>query len=121
MENIATLIDPPASTMDEARWITHRAVRTCRCCLTCTICLRMRSMSASIRRRCYCACSSNAGVHLSGGQWIDGPDGTGQRLLDDHVHDVPTPVFALLSELARSALRAGRDAATTRETTQASA
>jgi hypothetical protein len=41
-------------------------------------------------------------VHLSGGHWIDGPNGA-RRLLDDHVHDVPQEVFALLRELGRLA------------------
>ena len=39
-------------------------------------------------------------VHLSGGHWIDGPNGA-RRLLDDHVHDVPAAVYALLRELGR--------------------
>jgi hypothetical protein len=43
-----------------------------------------------------------AAVHLSGGHWIDGPNGS-RRLLDDHLHDVPTQVFALLRELGRLA------------------
>jgi hypothetical protein len=43
-----------------------------------------------------------AAVHLSGGDWIDGPNGA-RRLLDDHVHDVPLQVFALLRELGRLA------------------
>jgi Protein of unknown function (DUF692) len=41
-------------------------------------------------------------VHLSGGRWIDGPYGA-RRLLDDHLHDVPPEVFALLRELGRLA------------------
>jgi len=41
-------------------------------------------------------------VHLSGGRRIDGPDGA-RRLLDDHLHDIPADVFALLSELGRLA------------------
>jgi hypothetical protein len=39
---------------------------------------------------------------LSGGHWIDAPNGA-RRLLDDHVHDVPLEVFALLRELGRLA------------------
>jgi len=45
-------------------------------------------------------------VHLSGGHWIEAPDGSGERrLLDDHVHDVPPEVFALLTLLATHATR----------------
>ena len=43
-------------------------------------------------------------VHLSGGVWINEPGNSGkQRLLDDHLHDVPDDVFALLTELATRA------------------
>src|SRR5262249_51544645 len=38
-------------------------------------------------------CSRVATVHLAGGKWIG-------RILDDHLHDVPTPVYDLLAELA---------------------
>ena len=38
-------------------------------------------------------------VHLSGGRWIR-PPGAAPRLLDDHLHDVPQPVFDLLEALA---------------------
>jgi uncharacterized protein (UPF0276 family) len=38
-------------------------------------------------------------VHLSGGRWLR-PAGSRPRLLDDHLHDVPDPVFDLLESLA---------------------
>jgi hypothetical protein len=38
-------------------------------------------------------------VHLSGGRWL-APAGIAPRLLDDHLHDVPDPVYALLESLA---------------------
>src|SRR5207245_1682933 len=37
-------------------------------------------------------------VHLAGGKWITATTGE-RRLLDDHLHDVPDPVFALLERL----------------------
>jgi uncharacterized protein (UPF0276 family) len=43
-------------------------------------------------------------VHLSGGKWVTEPAPNPDkrlRLLDDHLHDVPQPVFDLLTELAR--------------------
>ena len=105
MENIATLIDPPASTLDEAEWlaqIIHGA--------HVPLLLDLHNLYAN---------AVNAGespqelllrlpldrvgaVHLSGGHWIAAPGG-GQRLLDDHWHDVPPEVFALLTQLARLA------------------
>ena len=47
-------------------------------------------------------------VHLSGGQWVAEPapnPGKRMRLLDDHLHDVPQPVFELLELLAQHALQ----------------
>ena len=38
-------------------------------------------------------------IHLAGGCWIDGPHGTERRYLDDHLHDVPDPVYSLLAEV----------------------
>jgi uncharacterized protein (UPF0276 family) len=38
-------------------------------------------------------------VHLAGGRWVRAASGA-RRLLDDHLHDVPDPVFALLETLA---------------------
>ena len=37
------------------------------------------------------------GIHLAGGRWVG--KGTNTRVLDDHLHDVPEPVFALLEEV----------------------
>lgn len=106
MENIATLVNPPASTMDEAGWLARiidgaqvpllldlhnlyaNAVNTGQDPQTMLLRLPLSKVGA---------------VHLSGGHWIDEPGGTGRRLLDDHLHDVPTAVFDLLSLLARHA------------------
>jgi uncharacterized protein (UPF0276 family) len=43
-----------------------------------------------------------AAVHLAGGVWIDGP-GAARRLLDDHLHDVPAEVVALLRARGQAA------------------
>ncbi len=43
-------------------------------------------------------------VHIAGGKFISAPDGT-QRLLDDHFHDVPDPVFDFRGETAARAPR----------------
>jgi uncharacterized protein (UPF0276 family) len=37
-------------------------------------------------------------IHLAGGRWIGRANA--QRLLDDHRHDVPDPVYELLEEVA---------------------
>lgn len=102
-ENIATLIDPPASPLDEADWIT-RIIRGSGAGLLLDLHNLYanavnfgRDPSDELRRL---PLDRVALVHLSGGHWIDGPDGA-CRLLDDHVHDVPDAVLALLAELGR--------------------
>jgi uncharacterized protein len=105
VENIATLIDPPASTMDEAAWI-GAIIRGSDAGLL----LDLHNLYANavnfgeaplqlLRRLPLDRVDM---VHLSGGHWIDGPMGA-RRLLDDHVHDVPPEVFDLLTELGRLA------------------
>jgi uncharacterized protein (UPF0276 family) len=37
------------------------------------------------------------GVHLAGGRWVE--KGNERRVLDDHLHDIPDPVFMLLEEV----------------------
>ena len=44
-----------------------------------------------------------ASVHLAGGRWVRA--GESSRLLDDHLHDVPTPVYDLLAEVGARASR----------------
>lgn len=108
LENIATLILPPASTMDEAEW-THKIIAGSGAPLL----LDLHNLYANAIN--FNSTPSDAPqtllhrmpldrvqyVHLSGGMWIDEPSGAGKkRLLDDHIHDVPDDVFALLTELA---------------------
>jgi uncharacterized protein len=105
VENIATLVVPPASRLGEAEWIAgivrgagvkllldlHNLYANAVNCgdEPCTLLRRM-------------PLDQVAAVHLSGGRWIDGPSGA-RRLLDDHLHDVPPAVFELLRELGRLA------------------
>jgi uncharacterized protein len=110
LENIATLIDPPASCLSEPEWITAIADAT-----DSPLLLDLHNLYAN-------AVNFGGGqdpceyllrfplervrqVHISGGRWIelDSPEHalTTRRLLDDHVHDVPDVVFELLVELAR--------------------
>jgi uncharacterized protein (UPF0276 family) len=103
VENIATLVEPPASSLDEAEWtgrIVHQA--------GVTLLLDLHNLYANavnfgddpvtLLRRF--PLDRVAAVHLSGGHWIDGPNRT-RRLLDDHLHDVQRPVLDLLAELGR--------------------
>ena len=100
LENIATLIDPPASDMDEGAWT--RAI------------LEGSGAPMLLDLHNLYANAVNFGtepvallesmpldrvemVHLSGGHWI-GEEGA-RRLLDDHIHDPPDPVYELLEAL----------------------
>jgi uncharacterized protein len=105
IENIATLVAPPKSRLDEPEWI-ERIV----CGGGVTLLLDLHNLYANainfgddphtLLRRL--PLERVASVHLSGGRWIDGPNGA-RRLLDDHLHDTPPEVFALLFELGRLA------------------
>jgi uncharacterized protein len=99
VENIATLIDPPGSTLSEAAWTGGILAAT-----NCDLLLDLHNLYAN---------SVNFGfdphdfidqmppervraIHLAGGRWIKAETTGEQRLLDDHLHDVPEPVYALL-------------------------
>ncbi len=111
MENVASLIAPPASDMDEAQWLSsvieaagvpllldlHNLYANA---LNFGLDPHATLLSLPLHRI--------GAVHLSGGRWIAEPDqapsqAPRMRLLDDHVHDVPAPVYALLTALAHHA------------------
>ena len=105
VESIAALVAPPASQLDEAEWI-ERIV----CGASVGLLLDLHNLYANavnfgddpntlLRRLPLRRVTA---VHLSGGCWINGPNGA-RRLLDDHLHDVPEEVLALLRELGRLA------------------
>lgn len=102
LENIATLVDPPASTMDEAAW-TGAILDGCNAPLL----LDLHNLYANALNFGRDPAQLLAAmplhrvsiVHLSGGRWIAPPQGP-QCLLDDHLHDVPDPVFDLLELVA---------------------
>ncbi len=107
LENIATLVQPPVSTMDEPTWVGGILEGS-----DCPFLLDLHNLYAN---------ALNIGedpleylerfhldrvqmVHLSGGRWISNPQAPepgARRWLDDHLHDVPDPVFKLLEVVAR--------------------
>jgi uncharacterized protein len=104
LENIATLIDPPASVLTEAAWISAIAQGA-----DASLLLDLHNLHANCVNFGHSAHEVLRAlplgrvrlVHLSGGRMIH-PPGTGvPRLLDDHLHDVPEVVYTLLSGLAR--------------------
>jgi uncharacterized protein len=99
IENIATLIDPPGSTLSEADW-TCDILTAARC----TLLLDLHNLYANsinfgfdpydfinrVPQEKICV------IHLAGGRWIKAKTTDERRLLDDHLHDVPDPVYDLL-------------------------
>lgn len=102
LENIATLVEPPGSTLDEAAWvrsIIHGAGTSllldlhnlyANACNFGQDPLTLLEAMPLAQVRC---------VHISGGRWISAPSG-GRRLLDDHLHDPPSDVYMLLEHVA---------------------
>jgi len=106
MENVATLIDPPASTLDEPDWINGIFAR-CEAPLLLDLhnlyanAVNFGADPAAMLLRLPLHRVKT--VHLSGGHWIEASGSAERRLLDDHMHDVPPECFKLLSLLARHA------------------
>lgn len=96
IENVATLIDPPGSTMDEPGWIRGILAAT-----SGDLLLDLHNLHANAVNFAGDAAEAIrtlpaeriAAVHLSGGRWVG-------RLLDDHLHDPPEAVFSLLELVA---------------------
>jgi hypothetical protein len=101
VENVATLIDPPGSDRDEATWVAE-IVRGSNCDLL----LDLHNLYANARNFNFdpfdfiarIPPESIASIHMAGGKWIGTPGA--RRLLDDHLHDVPDPIYDLLAEVA---------------------
>ena len=99
VENIATLIDPPGSTLSEADW-TCDILAAAHCALLLDLHnLYANSVNfgfdpydfiARIPQEKICV------IHLAGGRWIKAKSTDERRLLDDHLHDVPEAVYDLL-------------------------
>jgi len=104
VENIATLIDPPASCLSEASWIAQILEGS-----DCPLLLDLHNLYANAVNHGYDAVGfldripieRVGAIHVSGGRWIPAPGGA--RVLDDHLHDVPEPVYGLLEEVAARA------------------
>ena len=105
LENVATLIDPPGSDRDETRFVTEvlEAAGT-------DLLLDLHNLHANAVNFGYeeeeflraVPSERVRAVHLAGGRCIGVPGKAGaSRILDDHLHDVPDPVYALLVETGR--------------------
>lgn len=106
MENIATLIEPPGSTLSEPAWISRIIAQT-----GCALLLDVHNFYANgvnfgtdpLSFLDAIPLDSIAYLHIAGGRWITSPDGAKPYLLDDHLHAVTEPVYALLAEVAARA------------------
>lgn len=102
MENIATLIDPPGSALSEPCWVTAILAAA-----DCDLLLDLHNVYANGLNLGYdpraflrqLPPERIKMIHIAGGKFISAPDGR-PRLLDDHLHDVPDPVFELLEDAA---------------------
>jgi uncharacterized protein (UPF0276 family) len=106
LENIATLIEPPGSTLSEPDWIS-RIIGAAGCRLL----LDVQNVHANAMNFGFdpvefldrVPLESISYLHIAGGRWITPTDGGKAYLLDDHLHEVTEPVFDLLAEVAARA------------------
>jgi len=101
MENIATLIDPPVSDLDESEWLKRSVEASGAEMLLDLHNLYANALNFGLNPSDFLLrlpLEKVRQVHISGGQFIGDP--VSRRLLDDHLHDPPDPVFDLLEELA---------------------
>lgn len=90
LENVASLVDPPLSTYDEAEWLNA---------IPFDLLLDLHNLHANATNFGFDALSvirsldpaRIGAIHLAGGRPIENV-----RILDDHLHDVPDPVYELL-------------------------
>jgi len=104
VENVATIIDPPGSALDEQTWLT-RLLATTRADLL----LDLHNLYANATNFGFNASDVLRSIpparirfiHLAGGVLVRASTGE-QRWLDDHLHDVPDPVYELLEIVGES-------------------
>ena len=104
VENVATLIDPPGSVLDEASWLSALVRNSESKILLDLHNLHANALNFNFDAHDFLAqipAERISTIHLAGGKWI-GRNGA-QRLLDDHLHDVPDPVYELLEAVAARA------------------
>lgn len=97
VENVATLVAPPGSTLDEAHWIAEILARS-----RCDLLLDLHNLYANALSFGFdpvafldrLPSQRIVAVHLAGGRRLPGG-----RVLDDHLHDVPQAVYGLLEEV----------------------
>lgn len=102
LENVATLLDPPASSLGEPDWVARILKAAAAPMLLDLHNLYANAVNFGHDAAAYLEAmplDRVTHVHLSGGRLVTTGDGV-ERLLDDHLHDPPDPVFELLERLA---------------------
>jgi uncharacterized protein (UPF0276 family) len=102
VENVATLIDPPGSDRSEAAWLLGLLDAS-----PADLLLDLHNLVTNGRNFGYdpralveaLPVHRIRGVHIAGGVDVEASNGE-RRLLDDHRHDVPDSVYALLELVA---------------------
>jgi hypothetical protein len=93
LENVASLIDPPLSSYDEAAWLQAVVGTT-----GCELLLDLHNLHANAHNFGFDASAVVRAapvprlIHIAGGRFIER-----DRLLDDHLHPVPDDVYDLLA------------------------
>jgi uncharacterized protein (UPF0276 family) len=104
VENVATIIDPPGSTLDERTWLTGLVAAT-----GADLLLDLHNLHANATNFAFSAADVLRSlpterirfIHLAGGAPVHASTGE-ERWLDDHLHDVPDPVYDLLEIVGES-------------------
>jgi uncharacterized protein (UPF0276 family) len=97
MENVASLIDPPGSTITEAAWLSAVAINSSGGLLLDLHNVHTNSVNFGYDPGAFLTTiplHRVQTIHIAGGKMI------GERILDDHLHPVPDPVFDMLSFVA---------------------
>jgi uncharacterized protein len=96
LENVATLVRPPGSDLDEGAWLAAVLDATGGALLLDLHNLHANAVNGGFSARAVLdrlPIDRVRAIHLAGGRAIAG------RVLDDHLHDVPAAVFDLLAEV----------------------
>jgi uncharacterized protein (UPF0276 family) len=104
VENVATIIDPPGSTLDEQTWLARLLATT-----ESDLLLDLHNLYANATNFGFSAADALRSlpperirfIHLAGGASVAAASGE-RRWLDDHLHDVPDPVYDLLEIVGES-------------------
>ncbi|MBX7222116.1 MAG: DUF692 domain-containing protein [Blastocatellia bacterium] len=105
VENIASLIDPPGSTLGEAEWVAT-ILRESNCSMLFDLHnVYANAVNFGFEVQTYfetLPVEHIKALHLAGGRWVRSREyPESRRLLDDHLHQVPLPVFDLLREVGK--------------------